>query len=221
MFRRRALLEVGFWSPDMLTEDIDVSWKLQNAQWNIRFEPRALCWILMPETLAGLWKQRLRWAMGGLQAILKYRLIFRSWKLRRMWPIYVEYLLSVAWAGAMAISLLLAILGVLFPLPAAWHVSLAPGWNGVLIALTCLLQILVAMLLDRRYDEKLFRHFFWMVWYPLVYWMLNMSTTLWAIPSLFLRRRGQRATWVSPDRGVREKTAPPSSLTIPLPADKR
>ena len=29
MFRRRAVIEVGFWSPDVLTEDIDMSWKLQ------------------------------------------------------------------------------------------------------------------------------------------------------------------------------------------------
>ena len=203
MFRRRALLEVGFWSPDMLTEDIDISWKLQNAQWDIRFEPRALCWILMPETLAGLWKQRLRWAMGGLQTIVKYRFIFGLWKLRRMWLIYVEYVSSVIWACAMGSVLLMAAADIVHLLPGGWHVALVPGWYGVLIALTCLLQILISMLLDRRYDEKLFRHYFWMVWYPLVYWMLNMTTTLWAIPALMLRRRGQRAVWVSPDRGVR------------------
>ena len=44
----------------MITEDIDISWKLQLNQWAIFYEPRALCWILMPETLKGLWKQRLR-----------------------------------------------------------------------------------------------------------------------------------------------------------------
>ncbi len=58
-FRRRALADVGYWSPDMITEDIDISWKLQLRHWDIFFEPRALCWILMPETLKGLWKQRL------------------------------------------------------------------------------------------------------------------------------------------------------------------
>lgn len=52
-FRRRALAEVGYWSPDMITEDIDISWKLQLRHWSVFFEPRALCWILMPETLKG------------------------------------------------------------------------------------------------------------------------------------------------------------------------
>jgi biofilm PGA synthesis N-glycosyltransferase PgaC len=50
-FRRQALADVGYWSPDMITEDIDISWKLQLRHWDIFFEPRALCWILMPETL--------------------------------------------------------------------------------------------------------------------------------------------------------------------------
>ncbi|WP_233420675.1 poly-beta-1,6-N-acetyl-D-glucosamine synthase [Xenorhabdus nematophila] len=66
-FNRRALVDVGYWSNDMITEDIDVSWKLQLHHWSIFFEPRAICWILMPETLRGLWRQRLRWAQGGAE----------------------------------------------------------------------------------------------------------------------------------------------------------
>ncbi len=70
----------------MITEDIDISWKLQLHHWDIFFEPRALCWILMPETLKGLWKQRLRWAQGGAEVFLvNLRKLF-SWEHHRMWP---------------------------------------------------------------------------------------------------------------------------------------
>ena len=41
--------EIGGWSTNMITEDIDVSWKIQTAGYNIMYEPRALCWVLMPE----------------------------------------------------------------------------------------------------------------------------------------------------------------------------
>ncbi|STM58837.1 N-glycosyltransferase [Escherichia coli] len=34
-FVRSALAEVGYWSDDMITEDIDISWKLQLNQWTI------------------------------------------------------------------------------------------------------------------------------------------------------------------------------------------
>lgn len=203
MFRRRALLQIGFWSPDMLTEDIDISWKLQTNHWDVRFEPRALCWILMPETLAGLWKQRLRWAMGGIQVIHKYVHTLRSWRMRRMWLIYAEYMTSVFWAYSMALVLLIWSIGLFVEMPLRWQITIVPGWHGVLIGTTCLLQIMTSMFLDRRYDHRIFRHYFWMIWYPLAYWMLNMGTTIWAVPKVFARKRGKRAVWVSPDRGLR------------------
>ncbi len=106
MFRKRALFQIGLWSPDMLTEDIDISWKLQTNHWDVRFEPRALCWILMPETLRGLWKQRLRWAMGGMQVICKFFHVLSTWRLRRMVIVYFEYAISVFWAYAMALVLI-------------------------------------------------------------------------------------------------------------------
>lgn len=52
--------QIGGWSDNMITDDIDVSWKTQTAGYNIAYEPRALCWVLMPETIRGLYKQRLR-----------------------------------------------------------------------------------------------------------------------------------------------------------------
>lgn len=207
MFRRRALLQIGFWSPDMLTEDIDISWKLQTNHWDVRFEPRALCWILMPETLAGLWKQRLRWAMGGIQVILKYANTLCAWRMRRMWLIYAEYMISVFWAYSMALVFLLWSLSLFVELPLRWQITIVPGWHGVLIGTTCLLQIMISMFLDRRYDHRIFRHYFWMIWYPLAYWMLNMCTTVWALPKVLARRRGKRAVWVSPDRGLRGPAA--------------
>ncbi len=205
-FRRSALHQVGYWSPDMLTEDIDISWKLQTNHWTIHFEPRALVWILMPETINGLWKQRLRWSMGGIQVILKYAHKLLAWRQRRMWIIWVEYVASVAWSYAMFLILVLWGLSQLVTLPPALHVgSNLPAWPGVIIGSTCLLQFLVSLLMDRRYEPNLLRYYFWMVWYPLAYWMLTMLTSVWALPKTLLRRRGKRAVWVSPDRGVQQE----------------
>ena len=99
--RKEVIEKVGGWSTNMITDDIDVSWKIQTAGHNIAYEPRALCWVLMPETLRGLYKQRLRWAQGGAEVVLKY---FRQvWRLRnfRLWPLYIEYLVTLVWAYSM------------------------------------------------------------------------------------------------------------------------
>ncbi|HET6349394.1 MAG TPA: glycosyltransferase family 2 protein, partial [Candidatus Krumholzibacteria bacterium] len=49
-FHRSAMLDAGLYSPDMATEDIDLSWKLQLRHWDIRYEPRAVVWMRVPET---------------------------------------------------------------------------------------------------------------------------------------------------------------------------
>jgi biofilm PGA synthesis N-glycosyltransferase PgaC len=205
-FRKTALHDVGYWSPEMLTEDIDVSWKLQLHHWDVRFEPHALCWILTPETLTGLWKQRVRWAMGGIQVVMKHFRIQHifTWKSRRMWPVLVEYVISVSWAYAMLGIVLLWVLGQFFELPPAYQIpTLLSGWAGILLGTTCLLQIAVSLALDSRYEKGAFRHFFWMIWYPLAYWILNMAATVVAVPRALTRRTKKRARWVSPDRGIR------------------
>jgi len=205
-FRKAALHDVGYWSPEILTEDIDVSWKLQLSHWDIRFEPNALCWILTPETLDGLWTQRLRWAMGGMQVLMKHiriRHIF-IWKSRRMWPVMLEYMLSVGWAYAMLAVMVLWLLGFVIELPPDYRVAkFLSGWSGVILGTTCLMQITVSLVLDSRYDKGTpLRHLFWMIWYPLAYWILSMFATITALPRAMLRRIKKRARWISPDRGI-------------------
>nr|WP_315183087.1 poly-beta-1,6-N-acetyl-D-glucosamine synthase [uncultured Albidiferax sp.] len=201
-FRRAALHDADYWNPDALTEDIDISWRLQMRHWDVRFEPNALCWILMPETLRGLWRQRLRWAMGGTQVLFSQNGLFGRWRHRRMLPVYLEYFTSVLWAYTMAAVFALYTLGQFMELPSELTIdTLLPGWNGVVIGTTCLLQFAISMWLDSRYEKGLGRYYYWMIWYPLAFWVLNVFTTLVAIPKVLLRGR-QRATWKSPDRGL-------------------
>lgn len=203
-FRKSALHDIGYWSTDMVTEDIDISWKLQLRHWDIRFESHALCWILMPETLRGLWKQRLRWSQGGAEVLIKYLPRLPHWRMRRMWPVYLEYFTSVFWAYIMLCVFSLWVVGQFFELPPTLSIpTLLPGWNGVVLGVTCLLQFAVSLAIDSRYEKGIGKIYYWMVWYPIVFWMLSVATTVVAVPKALLKKKGKRATWVSPDRGVR------------------
>jgi len=204
-FRRSALFEAGFWSPDKLTEDVDITWKLQLADWEVRFEPRALCWILMPETLKGLWNQRLRWATGGAQVIFDYW--SEIWQRPRMWPVFVEYSMSILWAFCMALLVLYRIADlVFFRIDLQSAPVLMLGWTGLLIGTTCLVQMMLSLWLDRPYDQGLLKNYFWMIWYPVIYWVLGATTAVAALPAALARRSGKRATWISPDRGISPDT---------------
>lgn len=202
-FRKAAIHDVNYWSADMLTEDIDISWKLQIRHWDVRFEPKAQCWILAPETLGGLWQQRLRWATGGIQVMMKNWHIEHLWKARRMWPVLLEFVLSVLWAYSILVIATLWLLGFVIELPVGYRVeTFLSGWNGIMVGTTCLMQIGVSLWLDARYDKGAIRSFYWMIWYPLAYWLINMVTTIVAVPRALLRNDKKRARWISPDRGI-------------------
>lgn len=203
-FRKSALHEVDYWSRDAITEDIDVSWKLQLRGWDIRFESNALCWILMPETLRGLWRQRLRWAQGGVEVFTRYLPQVLTFRQRRMWLLCVEYLLSMLWAYIIVALFLLWFAMQFIPDTATTaSLSMIPGSASLLLGVTCLIQFAVSFYIDGRYEKGLGKLYYWMLWYPLVYWLINMLTLAVAVPKALLRPHGQRATWVSPDRGVR------------------
>jgi biofilm PGA synthesis N-glycosyltransferase PgaC len=204
-FRRSAVHQVGYWSPDMLTEDIDITWKLQRAGWKVRFEPNAMVWILMPETLRGLWKQRLRWAKGGAQVLRKNFEVLWHPRERFMWPLLLEMCTSLFWSYLMLASALLWVIDLLVPaisIPTLGS-PLVPYGPGLLLGATCLLQFALSKWLDSRYEVGLGRNYYWMIWYPAVFWIINLATTVVAYPQVFSRPAGQRARWVSPDRGVR------------------
>ncbi len=209
-FRRAALHSVDYWSPGTVTEDIDVSWKLQLRHWDIRYEPHALTWILVPESLRTLWKQRLRWAQGGVEAAIRYTRTIFSWTSRRMWSVYVEYWVGVLWCYAFAFTVI-CWAGTNYLPRGSWPPSMAvqtliPGWTGVILAFTCLAQFTVGLVLDSFYERRgLIRYLFWAIWYPAVYWVISAATTVVAVPKGVYRYGKTRyAVWRSPKRRLRD-----------------
>lgn len=207
-FRQSALREAGYWSPDMVTEDIDISWKLQLAGWSIRFEPNALCWVLMPETVNGLWKQRSRWAQGGIEVLRRYFGAMWCWGSRRMWPLYAESVISTTWSFLVLGALLLLPLELFHETRREQLADLSPSWTSMLLSITCLIQFGASLWIDSRYERTtggIARYYYWMIWYPIVYWLINVGTTVNGFFGALRKKRGQRAVWVTLDRGLRQQ----------------
>ena len=159
----------------------------------------------MPETFRGLWKQRLRWAVGGAQAAIFYAKQLFAWRSRRMWLVFAEFWLSVIWSYVLLLIVVLWVAGKFIQMPDYLVVpSLIPGWHGLVLGGTCLLQFLISLSIDSRYERGLAKHFFWIIWYPLAYWLINVLTTAIAIPRALLIGRIKSGMWISPDRGFKE-----------------
>jgi biofilm PGA synthesis N-glycosyltransferase PgaC len=89
-----------------------------------------------------------------------------------------------------------------FPAPFS-TATIPPGWSGVLLGTTCLTQFAVSLTIDSRYEPRLGRVYYWMIWYPMVYWMIQAAASIVAVPRALARPRNGRGVWVSPDRGLR------------------
>ena len=201
LFRKDVMEEIGGWSTNMITEDIDISWKIQIAGYNIMYEPRALCWVLMPESMKGLYKQRLRWAQGGAETIIKYFPKIWHWKNRRLWPMYIEYFVTAIWA-------VLWILFAIFTLGQKFIFGIDIANMGLfetnisIMFFAFFLQCILSLYIDSRYERDLLRYGLSCIWYPYVYWLLNTVTLLVGIPKAIFRNKSKFAVWTSPDRGV-------------------
>jgi len=155
----------------------------------------------------------LRWAQGGAEVFLKQVKNIWMWRRRRMWPVMFEYVLSITWAYAFIMTIVLWGLGKLVPLPEGLNVPtiLPPAFWGLVLATTNLMQFLVALMIESRYEPKISRWMYWIIWYPMVFWMISLFTSAAGFPKALFKKRGKRAIWTSPDRGFRSFTpAPPS-----------
>ena len=197
LFRRDRVLAVGGYDGRMATEDIDLTWKLLLAGWETLYEPHALVGMQVPSSVGALWAQRKRWARGQgevLHAHFTATLRFRN---HRMWLLAFESVASLIWVIALLAALIIAafaraIGGDLLGFSFAW---------GVAIAVVALLQLLVAIWLDRDYDPTELRAFTVAPLYPLLYWLLAALAALRAqIIALVRGPQGQRRRLGHPAR---------------------
>lgn len=78
-FRRSAVAGVGAQDVEV-GEDADLTMKLRRAGWRVEFVPQARALTSVPETMAALIAQRLRWDRGIVTIwFRKYRGVFNPW----------------------------------------------------------------------------------------------------------------------------------------------
>ena len=200
IFRRSALYDVGLYSPEMATEDIDLTWRLQLRHWDVRYESRAVMWMRVPQSLGGLWRQRRRWALGLSQVLKRHWRQLLQWRHRRFWPVLIEASLSVVWAYIYVLLTLVWITSYSLGYPPI-GASPVPNWWGMLIGTLFLNQLFIGVLLDRNYDIRLLRYFLVAPFYPLIYWILMAVITVVTAPAgLNVNRQKRKYTLWKPIR---------------------
>lgn len=79
VWRRKAVEEVGGWSNATLTEDLDLSYRVQLAGWKPHYIGDVVAPAEIPVTITALKSQQFRWAKGSIQtAILMLPRVWRG-----------------------------------------------------------------------------------------------------------------------------------------------
>jgi cellulose synthase/poly-beta-1,6-N-acetylglucosamine synthase-like glycosyltransferase len=71
LWRRRAIEAAGGWQWDTLTEDMDLSYRMQFVGWTTLYLPDLVVPAEIPDTIAAFKSQQFRWAKGSTQTALK------------------------------------------------------------------------------------------------------------------------------------------------------
>jgi len=71
VFRRSAIENSGGWQHDTLTEDMDLSYRMQLAGWKTEYVPNLVVPAEIPEDINAFKNQQFRWAKGSIQTALK------------------------------------------------------------------------------------------------------------------------------------------------------
>ena len=197
LFRRNRVLAVGGYDPRMATEDIDLTWKLLLDGWQTAYEPRALVGMQVPASMRALWAQRKRWARGQGEVLHVHLAEVSRWRNHHMWLMGFEALASLVWVVVLVAALLTAALGI-FLSEADNVFGFALAW-GIAISFVALVQMSVALSLERGYDRTIVRPLLLGAAYPLGYWIISSAAALHSETVALLRGpREQRVVWDIP-----------------------
>ncbi len=71
IWRKQTILDAGGWSPDTLTEDLDLSYRAQLKGWKIHYLKTLESPAELPVTMPAIKSQQYRWMKGGAECFVK------------------------------------------------------------------------------------------------------------------------------------------------------
>ena len=193
--RKDVLDEVGGWDEQALTEDAELSLRILEAGYRIKFVPYAVTWEQEPENLSTWFRQRTRWARGNFYLMHKFMSSIRKAKNRALAAEMFYFLcLYYVFVGALILSSLLFVMGLVglisIPVP-------GPYLEVWLMAYLLFVTELVLML-SREQGEDSFSNILCCVAMYFTYSQLWPVVVIYALYLEFIKK--EKRLWVKTRR---------------------
>ncbi|MHB8566888.1 MAG: glycosyltransferase family 2 protein [Nitrososphaerales archaeon] len=137
-FRREAIENTGYYDIDTVTEDFDLTLKVQKAYGSVAASTTAIAYTEVPATLRSLYRQRMRWVEGTYQTVAKHKDAFLNEGYgvlqKIIYPLLLlSFIVPFATFSALTAAVILALTGGLYTLI-------------VMLCLFFLIQVFVVMM---------------------------------------------------------------------------
>jgi len=193
---RRALLEsLGGWDENALTEDADLSIRIYQAGYRIKYVPYAVTWEQEPEKLSTWFRQRVRWVRGNNYVLVKHARQLLKIRPRRL-GIELFYTMAVYYVFFAAIVLsdiffLLGLLGV-------FHIVLPGPYDEVWLLAYLLFIGEIVLALSRERGEDSFANVLLVLLSYFTYCQLWLPVVLKGLYDDFIRKKAR--VWAKTER---------------------
>ncbi|HEX5290280.1 MAG TPA: glycosyltransferase [Streptosporangiaceae bacterium] len=170
-----------------LAEDTITTFKTQLRGARVIFEPHAVVWAEEPSAIAGLWKQRLRWARGNLQVSRMFaRVWFRHNRGHRLGGVSF----GLFWFTLLLQPVLM--IGASAALVTLFFIDRSLAWNAfhalwITNVLTFVFITVLALLIDPGTGRRVWRE---AVFFPGVVSLVIMAAAIAPVPLRFVAYHG-------------------------------
>ncbi len=193
-FRKEIFQKLGGYSTSNITEDIDLSVRIQHSGMKIVYAPDAVVYTEGAADFNGLIKQRLRWKRGRFQTFLEYRHLFFSTEKRHN-KILSWIILPLAIFGDVQLSFELFFIAFLYI-----YSYLINDYSSFISGIIVVSSMFAVQILFDRYGKKWGR----LILLAPIGWLLLYASTFVEFSALlktFLGyARGEKIGWQSWNR---------------------
>ncbi len=132
VWRKRAIVDGGGWEHDTLTEDMDLSYRVQMKGWRFVFLKDYVTPAELPENMDGFKAQQHRWTKGSIQVCRK--MLFDIWRCPAV-PFKAKLEATTHLTSNYAYLLLILLCFLVAPL-ATGDIRMADNWQMLLVQVT-------------------------------------------------------------------------------------
>lgn len=196
LFRTSAVRDVGGWDQQAMTEDIDVTWRLYEKGYLVKYQPQSICYIYGPGTVRGFVHQRIRWARGGIEVFTKHfkKIPQMAWSQRLL---AVDMSASYFWIFSVSFSFVIIFFQYIFEKNLTLNIDIMITYYLITLVFYTIARIL------NYGDSRIKYPFKIMLCLPLFfyfYWLNNIIVTFVGFYHVFDTM--QFAAWGDSDRGL-------------------